>query len=317
MRPGRNTAALLALALGLALSGRPCHAAGSSVEIASPAAEAGPGSFPEPGRVLQGRVFASRAERDVYFLRAIQARYPAHWIPLLRENVTAEGYVREPGKLLRFVELLGAAMAGTDDRATAASLAPVVSDPAFYANTNAYHPEILRAAAKALLELGPGGRRELAGSFSQDHYRKDPASLAELAGVIGGSNSTDPVLVGALVETALRLTATNGGFYPRCTATAIRNLLRLPGGSSALSTNLTAQAALDDPGRFQFVIEGIEGARAGELSPRLESLYQAASAKRAGLAKEPGPYRDDLDELIAHLLRTTGRRRFVPPAGKP
>jgi hypothetical protein len=103
------------------------------------------------------------------FLRRIRKDYPAHWRALLGTNALVSEYEQSPGKLLRFVEALATAAASTDDLAATTNLAAISSAPAFYANPNAYQPETRRAAAEALLKLGPNGRRALADSFSEEH----------------------------------------------------------------------------------------------------------------------------------------------------
>ncbi|MDE3148742.1 MAG: hypothetical protein KGL37_04665 [Acidobacteriota bacterium] len=82
-------------------------------------------------------------ERDVFFLRSIRRRYPAHWEPLLAANIIVVGYVLAPDKWRRFVEELGAATGGTDGLPAVTNLAAIISDAAFCANTNAYRPGIL------------------------------------------------------------------------------------------------------------------------------------------------------------------------------
>ena len=174
-------------------------------------------SFPDLNEVFQGRVFRSKFERDVFFLRRIHESYSSYWPALLDVNISVRDYVLAPDKLLRFVEELGAAMADTDDLTVSKHLAAVTSDPAFYANTNAYRPEILRAAASALIQIGPSGRRALAASFSENHYRADAVSLEILAETAGKSGVADSNLTAAIAAIAFTITATNGGSYPRCT----------------------------------------------------------------------------------------------------
>ena len=241
-------------------------------ETTSVPVAAGNGSFPEVSEVLQGRQFATRFEREVFFLRRVRESYSAHWSPLLRANITVNDYVQAPTKLLQFVQALGAATAGTDDRTASTNLAAITSDPVFYANTNVYRPEILRAAASALIQIGPIGRQALADSFNEHHYRIDPESLAEIAGVVGKSGVSDSRLAAAFVETAFLFTATNGGFYPRCTEQAVRNLLSLPGGAAVSAVHLNAKEVLDDPGRFQAVVDGVAAARAVALATNLVVL---------------------------------------------
>jgi hypothetical protein len=272
------------------------------------------GQFPEVSEVLQGRQFASRFEREVFFLRRVRENYPAHWSPLLGANITVNDYVQAPAKLLRFVQALGAATAGTDDQAASTNLAAITSDPVFYANTNAYRPEILRAAASALIEIGPSGRRALADSFTEHHYRVDPESLAEIAELVGKSGVSDTRLAAALVATAFTFTATNGGFYPRCTEQAVRNLLRLPDGAAVSAAHLNAKEVQDDPGRFQAVVDGLAAARAIALATNLVVLEQEVAAKLSSLTNSPGPYRDELHNLHVRIRQTVSQ--FQPGHGK-
>ena len=198
-------------------------------------------SFPDLNEVFQGRAFKTKLDRDVFFLRRIREAYPAQWGALLDANIIVSDYVQAPEKLLRFVEALGTALAGTDDVAASTSLAAITSDPAFYANTNAYRPEILRAAAGALIKIGPRGRQALADSFSEGHYRTDSVSLEVLAEAVGEAGVSDARLTAALASTTFRFTATNGGSYPRCTRQVTRSLLSLPGGLGAVGTHLNAK----------------------------------------------------------------------------
>jgi hypothetical protein len=286
------------------------HAGASAAEAeqtTSAPAAAGNGSFPEVSEVLQGRQFATRFEREVFFLRRMRVGYPAHWSPLLGANITVTDYVRDSAKLLRFVEALGAATAGTDDRAASTNLAAITSDPVFCANTNAYRPEILRAAASALIQIGPRGRRALADSFNEHHYRIDPESLAEIALVVGESGVSDSRLAAALVATAFTFTATNGGFYPRCTEQAVRNLLRLPDGAAASAAHLNAKEVLDDPGRFQAVIDGLAAARAVVLATNLLALDHEVAAKLSWLTNSPSSYRDGLHNLHLRIRQTVSQ----------
>jgi len=273
------------------------------------------GSFPEVSEVLQGRQFATRFEREVFFLRRVREGYPAHWSPLLAANITVKDYVQAPAKLLRFVEALGAATAGTDDRAASTNLAAITSDSVFYANTNAYRPEILRAAASALIEIGPSGRRALADSFNERHYHVDAESLAEIAGVVGKSGVSDPRLASALAATAFKFTATNGGFYPRCTEQAVKNLSRLPESAAVSAAHLNAKEVLNDPGRFQAVVDGLAAARAVMLATNLVSLEHEVAAKLASLTNSPGLYRDELYNLDVRIRQTLSQ--FQTGHGKP
>jgi hypothetical protein len=268
-------------------------------------------SFPDVNQVLGGRGFANKFDRDVFFLQRIRTNYPAYWPALLSANIVVKDYVEAPDKLLRFIEELGAAVSGTDDLAASTNLAAIASDPGFYANTNGYHPEILRAAASTLIKIGPIGRQELAAAFTQGHYRNDPESLEELAGVIGQAAVPDPKLAAALADTAFTFTVTNGGFYPKCTTTAARNLLKLQDGTSHVRPHLSAKEVLADPGRFEAVIGGIDAAHAVQLRTNLVELADAVVAKLKTLPGSGGPYRDD---LLALQLRL---RQAVEQSQKP
>ena len=179
------------------------------------AAESGPSpgtnTFPTVSEVLGGQTFENRTDEDIFFLRAIHDRYAAHWPDLLQANVTLSDYVLSPDKLLRFVSELGDAMRGRNDPAAITNLAMITGDALFYANTNASHPEIIEAAARALIKIGPAGRTALASTFTESHYRDDPAGLETLAGVIGSERPEDRVFVEALTGTAFRFSAANGG----------------------------------------------------------------------------------------------------------
>jgi hypothetical protein len=289
------------------------RAAEAAKTISAPAAT-GKSPFPQVSEVLQGRQFATRFDREVFFLRRVRESYPAHWSPLLGANIIVNDYVQAPDKLLRFVQALGAAAAATDDRAASTNLAAITSDPVFYANTNAYRPEILRAAASALIEIGPSGRRALAHSFTEHHYRVDAESLAEIAEVVGKSGVSDSRLASALAATAFTFTATNGGFYPRCTEQAVRNLLRLPEGATASAVHLNAKEVLDDPGRFQAVVDGVAAARAVVLATNLVVLDHEVAAKLSSLTNSPGLYRDELSSLQVRIRQTVSQ--FQPGLGK-
>ena len=261
-------------------------------------------SFPTPAEVLQGRTFANQLERDEFFLRAIHNRYPSQWPRLLDANITVTDYVESPAKLLRFVDELGVAMEDRNDPAASARLAWITSDKSFFANTNGYHPEIQQAAARALIKIGPVGRKALASSFSESHYRDDPASLEDLAKVIGKEHPSDPDLAKALATTAFNFSTTDGGSYPRCTSEAVQNLLRLPEGVSAVRTNLNKAEVFADPGRFQAVTDGIAAAHAADLTTNLVALNNDAKAKLETLTNSPGAYRDDLQQLEAGIQKT-------------
>jgi hypothetical protein len=278
----------------------------AGAEALGSAARASPvtNSFPSINEVLQGRVFENKFERDVFFLRAVRERYPADWPSLVGANIIISDYVQAPDKLARFVEELGTAMAASDDVVAVTNLASVISDPAFYANPDAYRPEILRATALALIRIGPHGRKELANSFNDNHYRTDATSLEVLADAIGESAVSDSKLIEALAATAFSLTATNGGYYPRCSRTVARNLLRLPQGNSAIGTHLTAKQIFNDPGRFQPVLDAIGEARATQLTTNLVEIAHEVAAKLEVLKASPGAYRDDLLELQVRVKKT-------------
>jgi hypothetical protein len=301
-------AVALAVASVLFALVRSASGAGPTQGLAPPET-GGANAFPDLNEVFQGRTFANKFERDVFFLKRIRESYPAHWSALLGANIILGDYVQAPDKLQRFVEELGAATAGTDDPSASTMLATLASDPVFYANTNAYRPMILRAAAAALIGIGPKGREALARSFSQEHYRADPGSLEVLAEVIGKSEVSDAKLAAALAATAFTFTATNGGCYPRCTQEAARNLLRLPEGTRVAGTHLNAKEALADPGRFQAVVEGISAARAVGLATNLCEIADKLASKLEALAGSPGPYREDLLELQLRVRRTLDQPR--------
>jgi hypothetical protein len=134
---------------------------------------------------LKGRTFRNDFERDVFFLQAIHDHYTSFWPDLLEANISVQDYVQSPAKLLRFIDELGKAMRDQNEPVACTNLALIIGNAAYYANTNAYHPEILRAAAEALIKIGPNGRSALAAAFTESHYCSDPASLEQLAQVIG------------------------------------------------------------------------------------------------------------------------------------
>lgn len=314
-RGGRVTALFLAFSL----LGPFARATGlESPKSPRPAKTRETNSFPDLNEVFQGRAFKSKFDRDVFFLRRIRENYSAYWAPLLGANVVVNDYVLAPEKLLRFVEELGTATADTDDFIAATNLAAITSNPAFYANTNAYRPRVLRAAAAALIKIGPKGRRALAGSFSENHYRTDPVSLEVLADAIGKSGVSDSHLTAALAATAFTYTATNGGYYPRCTRRAVQSLLCLPSGEEVVKAHLDVKEVLDNPGRFQDVVDGIAAAHATGLAAELGRIADAVAAKLKSLSGPAyaGPYRSDLAELQVRLQRTIGQLRKVEPGRK-
>jgi hypothetical protein len=257
----------------------------------------GSGSFPSVNEVLEGRVFPSKTERDVYFLRRIHDRYPASWPALVEANITVDEYVWSASKLQRFVDELGTAMEGNNDLVASTNLARITSERAFYANTNSYRHEVVRSAALALIKIGPKGRHALAGSFTTEHYQAHHDSLEEIASVIGTVRVPDSVLVEALVATAFTLSAGDGATYPSCTRSAVTNLLSLPGGTSLVRTNLDPTKVFEDVGRYQSIVDGIAAAHATELATNLVQLDNSVTSKLGTLANIPGTYRDELVEL--------------------
>ena len=269
--------------------------------IPEPTNSKGTNSFPDLNEVFQGRTFENKFDREVFFLRRIREHYPAYWPSLLAANIIVTEYEQAPEKLLHFVLELGVAVANTDDLCAVTNLATITSDPAFYANTNAYRPEIQRAAAEALLKIGARGAQALADSFSEIHYRTDPASLEVLADVAGKSEVPASKLTQALAATAFTFTATNGGSYPRCTTATTKNLLLLTDGASIVGIDFNTNEVFADPGRFQAVVDGITAARAVRLSTTLTQIATQAAAKLDTLAGAPGPYRDDLQALLTRI----------------
>jgi len=234
-------------------------------------------SFPDPIEVLGGRAFATPFDREVYYLKRVREAYPSYWASLLGANILVSDYVVAPDKLQKFIDELGEAAAGTDDPVAATSLAVVTSDATFYANTNAFRAEILRAAARQLIRIGPRGRVSLAQAFVENHYRQSPESLEIFAEVIGQSGVTDPKLSSALAATAFTFTATNGGSFPGCTQNAVAALLRLPGGVGVVREKLEPNTIFDDPGRYQDVVRAIASAKAESLRPDLVRLESVSS----------------------------------------
>jgi hypothetical protein len=260
--------------------------------------------FPEVNEVFEGRVFTNAFEREVFFLKRIREDYATHWPALLSANITINDYVVAPGKLLRFIEALGTAIAGTDDLVAATNLAVITADPSFYANSDAYRPEILRAAALVLIQIGPKGRRALADSFNENHYRMDPGSLEVLAEAISKSPVADSRLNAALAGAAFTFTTTNGGSFPKCTREATRSLLAMPDGPLAVAAHLNIKEVFADPGRYQAVIDGVRPADRVALRTNLVELEKAAVTKLGILTNSPGPYREELSGLHARLRQT-------------
>ena len=306
-RPARFITAALVLVVWAFAPGRKASCA--EQERGSSSSQTESSSFPDPKEVFEGRAFRNNFDRDVFFIRKIRENYLVHWPSLLEANIDVKSYVVTPDKLLRFIEGLAAAIAGTDDLAAITNLAAITSDPIFYANTNAYRPEILRAAASTLIKIGPRGRMALANSFSETHYRTDSASLEVLAEAISKAGVADSGLNAALATTAFTLTATNGGSYPRCTKEITRNLLRLPEGIAAIQTHLNSKEIFKDPGRFVPTIEAIAEARAIGLTTNLIEVQTEVTVKLKALAEHPGPYVDDLSELQAHIGKAVAQLR--------
>jgi hypothetical protein len=269
-----------------------------------PEPAAGTNGFPSVPEVLGGKTFENQTGQDIYFLRAIHDRYASYWPDLLGANVTLTDYVLAPEKLLRFVNELGEAMRDRNDAVACTNLALITSDPSFYANTDASHPEILKEAARALIKIGPAGRNALASAFSAAHYGKDPASLEVLAEAIGEEKPGDAEFVQVLSTTAFDFATTNGSFYPRCITAAVKNLLCLSGGPPAVQAHLKEAEMFENPGRFQAVVDGIAAAHASQLTTNLLLIQPKIEAKLAGLANSPGGYRDDLQELNRIIKRT-------------
>jgi hypothetical protein len=263
----------------------------------------GTNSFPTPVDVFQGRQFANKLERDVFFLRAIHDHYPDKWPALLEANITVDDYIRSPDKLLRFINELAIAMRDRDDPTTCANLARVISDKDFFANTNAYRPEIQQTVAQVLIQSGPNGRKALAAAFNQDHYRVDCESLEDLAKVISVERSADADLAHALAATAFDFSTAGGGTYPRCTSELVKDLLSLSNGVATVKPYLTTNA-IHDPARFQAIIDGIAAAHKLELRTNLEVLKSSVSAKLATLTNSPGDYRNDLQDLQSRIDKT-------------
>jgi hypothetical protein len=254
--------------------------------------------------VIGGRTFDTRTDEDIYFLQAIHDRYAPHWPDLVEANFTVNDYVLSPDKMLRFINELGEAMRGRDDPAACTNLAMITGDATFYANTNVYHPEILQAAARALIKLGPAGRKALAATFTESHYRGDPGSLEDLADAIGGERPAGSEFTGALAATAFEFGTSSGAIYPRCITAAVKDLLYLAEGPDAVRAHLKIEEVLANPGRFQAVVDGIAAADAKALSTNLVALQIKVRARLADSTLLPGGYRDDLQELEVRIERT-------------
>lgn len=276
----------------------------SSICLAGESTQTASNAFPTLPEVFQGRQFATKLERDVFFLRAIRDRYPTQWPALLQANITVQDYVQAPDKLLRFVNELAIATRDRNDSVASATLARITSDKDFFANTNAYHPEILQAAAQALIAIGPDGWKALAGSFTRDHYRQDAESLEELARVVAKERPADSELSHALAATAFDFSTADGGTYPHCTAETVKDLLSLPNGAALVRDHLKTEDVVHDPARFQAVMDGIAAGQAANLSANLTAIESAVKTKLATLTNSPGAYRDDLRDLDTRLQKT-------------
>lgn len=286
-----------------------------SVCFADQSSQSATNSFPTPAEVFQGRQFANKLERDVFFLRAIQEKYPTQWPALLEANILGDDYARAPEKLLRFVNELAIAERNRNDAAACAYLVFITDAPQFFTNADVYHPEILQAAAQAMMDIGPNGRGMLAGSFNQLHYRTDSESLEELAKVVAKEKSDDPAFTKALAATAFDFTTTNGGTYPRCTSEMVKDLLSLPNGVAVIKLHLTTNDVIHDPARFQAVIDGIAAAHNRELATNLAALNSSVSAKLTTLTNSPGDYRNDLQDLHSRIEKTLAA--FEVPSSAP
>jgi len=264
-------------------------------------AEAGPEAFPEITEVLQGRIFDTKFDRDVVFLRRIREDFHRHWADFLEANLTEKEFVQVPDKMAKFLEKLAKSTAGTDDATTAEKLAVLVTDPVFYANTNAYRPDLLTAAARTLIGLGPKGCQAFAGTFSLAHYRTDPVSLELFAEVAGKSGTGDPKVQAGLAAVAFTFATERGGSFPRCTRVAVRQLLALPGGVEVVRPFMHAPAAMEDPGRFRDIVVGIVAARVPGLKGELEGIARQAVAKLAAMPPGASAYRDEVTGLRSAL----------------
>ena len=296
----------------------PCRIGGSAISLLFVLVAAFPGgslaaepdqpgttnSFPSLYDVLQGKVFPTDFDRDVFFLRAIHDRYSTQWPGFLQANITVDEYLHSPAKLLRFVNVLGNATAGSDDPVTITNLAAVTGDPVFYANTNGYVPEIQRAATKALINLGPNGRKTLVSCLGENHYRADTESLEDLMATIGDERPADSMFTSALAAVAFDFTTPSGGMYPRCTTAATTNLLRLPDGVAAVRARLKIENIFDNPGRFTAVTEGIAAVRATDLRTNLAAIEAEVKTRLGTLTNSPGAYQDDLQDLESRLRGT-------------
>jgi hypothetical protein len=266
-----------------------------------------------PNEILSGHAFASKFERDVFFLKAVRDRYSSSWVPLLDANINLREYAGDPPKMLRFITELGSAMQNQNDSDAITSLGRVVSDPGYFTNADAYHPELITAAAQAMIQTGTNGEKALAAALNEGHYRQDPASLEELVKAVGREKPAGPELDRALAAIAFQFSVANGGCYPRLTTEATAALLHLPDGPSLAREHLKSAAVFDDPGRFQSVVDGIAAAHSAELATNLSAIAAHVKTKLGTLTNSPGAYRDDLQELDARLQKVLQN----PDAKKP
>jgi hypothetical protein len=260
-------------------------------------------TFPSVPEVLGGRTFENFTEQDIYFMRSIHDRYHDHWSDLLAANLTLNDFTVAPEKLLRFVTELGEAMRGKDDPDAWAQLSEITGDPTFYANKDVSRPEIIKAAAKALIKMGPAGRKALLSTFSVEHYRTDPGSLEILADAVGEERVGDVEFVTALTAVAFSYTTTNGAFYPHCVTCAVSNLLSLTNGLTAVQGHLKIEEILNNPGLFQGVVDGVVLAHADGVTTNLAAIQPKIESRLKELAGLPGGYRDDLQELRLRIER--------------
>jgi hypothetical protein len=261
-------------------------------------------TFPSVAEVIGGKTFDTFTDQDIYFMQAIHDRYREHWTDLLQANLTLNDYVLSPDKLLKFVNELGEAMRDRNDAPACINLAPIIDDPAFYASPTDYRSDINQAVARALIKIGPAGRKVVASAFDESHYNNNSTSLEDLADVVGEAKPTDPEFVRALAATAFELNTTNGAFYPRCTTAAVKNLLLLDGGPAAVQAHLKTGELLGNPGRFQAIVDGIAAVHASELATNMTAVQPEIHAKLMTLLNSRDGYWDDLVGLDTRIRGT-------------
>jgi hypothetical protein len=71
-----------------------------------------------------------------------------------------------------------------------------------------------------------------------------------------------------------------------------------------VQARFTAERVLDNPGRFQAVVDGIAAARAIGLRTNLVALQTVVSGRLMALSNSPGAYREDLKQLETRIKRT-------------